>query len=427
MRCPNCGSENAPDSRFCGVCGMQQTVPQVGAAQQRLAPTAKIPDDAPLAPPTRPVAAISPIAGVNYSPPSMPPQAAPGLAPAGQAGLTTRPGGHSAPPRVSTEQPVSRPIEQYGAPHRKPSREFDSATPTAQGKRQTPQPMPATAPPSDPRRAAIEDGPRRRPQVSSASVSFSAPAAHRPLGLIALVLFIDLGLAGAGAFLLAKGLEKPEKAPPTAIEKKTEAPGAPSAANANAATAVVSAEPIAPAPSAPTNAATTPPAATAATTTPTTATTAATAPTSAAARSTRASAQPTTTRAASTTPSTSASSSGPVTAPSGPVTSPSGATTDSPSAQPAAVQPPSTASEIEVLARSSAANFARCKGDAAVAGSIQIAFQVNPDGWLSGTAAIDNTTGNAELANCLVRVINGWRVSPFQGARMSFVRPFSYP
>jgi hypothetical protein len=32
------------------------------------------------------------------------------------------------------------------------------------------------------------------------------PPASAPLGLIAFVLFLDLALAGAGAFLLAKGL-----------------------------------------------------------------------------------------------------------------------------------------------------------------------------------------------------------------------------
>ncbi|HUJ57401.1 MAG TPA: zinc-ribbon domain-containing protein [Kofleriaceae bacterium] len=42
MRCPSCGTENAPDSRFCGGCGAR-----LGASGPRVAPTAKISDDAP--------------------------------------------------------------------------------------------------------------------------------------------------------------------------------------------------------------------------------------------------------------------------------------------------------------------------------------------------------------------------------------------
>src|SRR5688572_16392253 len=91
MRCPKCGTENAPDSRFCGVCGAMQ--PSLPPQQQRLAPTAKISDDAPIAAPTRPVHPVPP--AVSYAPPSMP---APGLAPPQQAGLATKPGGHAAPP-----------------------------------------------------------------------------------------------------------------------------------------------------------------------------------------------------------------------------------------------------------------------------------------------------------------------------------------
>jgi len=42
MRCPTCGTENVPDSRFCGACGAKLT-----PAENRVAPTEKIPDDAP--------------------------------------------------------------------------------------------------------------------------------------------------------------------------------------------------------------------------------------------------------------------------------------------------------------------------------------------------------------------------------------------
>jgi hypothetical protein len=61
-----------------------------------------------------------------------------------------------------------------------------------------------------------------------------------------------------------------------------------------------------------------------------------------------------------------------------------------------------------------------------VAGSIDVALQVLPDGSVINVAAVENTTGNAALASCLVRIISGWRVSPFEGNPMSFVRPFTY-
>src|ERR1700760_2523072 len=40
MRCPSCGTENAPDSRFCGGCGAR-----FGPPSARVAPTQKISDD----------------------------------------------------------------------------------------------------------------------------------------------------------------------------------------------------------------------------------------------------------------------------------------------------------------------------------------------------------------------------------------------
>src|SRR5262245_53907187 len=40
MRCPSCGTDNAPDSRFCGGCGAR-----FGTSASRVAPTQKISDD----------------------------------------------------------------------------------------------------------------------------------------------------------------------------------------------------------------------------------------------------------------------------------------------------------------------------------------------------------------------------------------------
>lgn len=401
MRCPKCGTENTPDSRFCGVCGLQQTPPA------RLAPTAKIPDDAPLAPPTRQVAPITPVAGVSYSPPSMPPHHA--LAAPQQAGLSTKPGGHLAPPRTSGEQAHVRPSGNYGQVQQRPSQGFDSITPTAQHRQ-------LTSRPSGPQPAASRpSGPQRAPIASNASMSFSAGAQGRPLGLIAIVLIVDVGLAGAGAFLLAKGMSKPKAA--EKADKKTEAVpvgGAPEGVAAAPVRSAVTATPLLE-PGTETGAATETAAATA-----TEAEDAGAATTTTAARkATRTTTATTTTTPATTTTATTATSPGPLTSP-GPITSPSTDVDPVPAAQ------PSTDSEINSLAARSKASFDRCRSDQPASGSVDIAFRVNPDGTVANAAAVANTTNDDELAACLVRIISGWRVSPFEGNAMSFVRPFTY-
>ncbi len=392
MRCPKCGSDNAPDSRFCGVCGLPQS---------KLAPTTKISDDAPFAPPTRSVQPISPVAGVSYSPPSMPPQNVAGLAPQQQAGLTTRPGGHAAPPRTGDHGQVrpSGDYQQVRPSGQAPGRQsFDSITPTG---RQERTPMPdASQRPSGQRSLA------HAPMASSPSMSFSA-APSRPLGLIAIVLVIDLALAGTGAALLAKGMSSPAaskaEAKP-APDKKSELP-APSA------TAVAAASPTAPSPA--TAVVTATPVEPAA------------APAAAAPESARVE----TAAAARSKRSPTAASTGPVTSPSAvssgaPVPVTSIPTTPVPTAP---VQPLSTAAQIDTLANQSAMAFQRCRGDQTPAGAITIAFNVQPDGSVANAASVENTTGNDELGACLARVIGGWRVSAFQGNTMSFVRPFHYP
>src|ERR1700733_3828767 len=71
MRCPACNTENTPDSRFCGGCGAKLAV-----AEPRVAPTAKIPDDAPFQTPAPGAYAVShaPPGPISYAPPSMPPR-----------------------------------------------------------------------------------------------------------------------------------------------------------------------------------------------------------------------------------------------------------------------------------------------------------------------------------------------------------------
>jgi hypothetical protein len=54
---------------------------------------------------------------------------------------------------------------------------------------------------------------RATPEASNASLSFAAPQGRSSTGLIVFVLLVDLALAGAGAFLLAKGLATPDAKP----------------------------------------------------------------------------------------------------------------------------------------------------------------------------------------------------------------------
>lgn len=317
-----------------------------------------MPDDAPYAPPTRPVTPITPVAGVSYSPPSMPPQ--PG-------GLVTKPGGHVAPPRSSGEAQVVRPSGNYNQVANRPMGSDDSVAPTVQRK-SSQRPLSQT------------------PQASNASMSFSKPAGHRPLGLIAIVLVLDLGLAGSGAFLLAKGMAK---ARPVKVDKKTDKTQAPTAPSSSASAAA-----------APTTAPTTvAPSAVAVAAAP-----AARADSAAARVKPRGQAEP-----------------------AGPITSPSEGVPVTAVPTTAVPPPTSTSAEVQSLGTRSSAGFEHCRGDQPVVGTIEIAFLVQPDGSIAKADTATNTTGNAELATCLARVIGSWRVSPFQGNTMSFVRPFSYP
>ena len=166
MRCPTCGTENEPDSRFCGVCGAKLT-----PAANRVAPTAKIPDDAP----------FPPHYGGGYStgPASIPPNQ-----------------------QFAVAAPASIPPNTYQAP--------GYVTAPAQQRSSGPQ--------SSPPRAV----PMREP-----SMSMPAMPPRPRWGLILLVLVLDAGLASAGALMLAKGLAKPDvvetaPAPTPAPAKKAE-------------------------------------------------------------------------------------------------------------------------------------------------------------------------------------------------------------
>ncbi|HET9992327.1 MAG TPA: AgmX/PglI C-terminal domain-containing protein [Kofleriaceae bacterium] len=163
MRCPTCGTENTPDSRFCGGCGAK-LVPEVS----RVAPTAKISDDAPFPPQRYP----TPVPAQPYAysgPASIPPTNTPA----------------SIPPN---NNPASIPPNTYQAP---------------QG--------PASIPPNTYRAPSI---PPTNAGYASREPSMSMPAMPQTRwGLISIVLLLDIGLAAAGAVMLQKGLARPDPAP----------------------------------------------------------------------------------------------------------------------------------------------------------------------------------------------------------------------
>jgi hypothetical protein len=274
-------------------------------------------------------------------------------------------------------------------------------------------------------------------RVSNPSLSFTPPS--RPLGLIAFVLFIDLGLAGAGAYLLAKGLAKDDRPAPSepAGVQNSEAP-AESGAEATAAAAAAPSDP-APSPIEPPAAAAAAPASdaddlpaapTLADATPVDEPKLAanarravpdrTSPpaTRAAATATAATTAPTTT-AATTTPKAVATAT--------PTTTPTTSSVSGAPEDPYGAEQVSPQVEIDRLAARSKGAFDRCRQDAgAIHGGITIAFRVLADGRIGNAVAVENTTGDAQLASCLVATIGTWRVSPHDGAPLSFMRSFQY-
>ena len=177
MRCPTCGTENVPDSRFCGACGAKLT-----PAESRVAPTAKIPDDAPFP------------AHYGSSQPSP-------FAPSYQSGPA------SIPPSNHASGPASIPPNSYQAPNYNPGPASIPPNTYQSPAYQAPASIPPTSqkPPSVPPQTygRVQPAPAREP-------SLSMPAIRRPRwGLIIFILLLDLGLAAAGAVMLQKGLAKP--------------------------------------------------------------------------------------------------------------------------------------------------------------------------------------------------------------------------
>lgn len=260
-----------------------------------------------------------------------------------------------------------------------------------------------------------------------ASSSFVVPP-RRPIGLMVLVLIVDLGLAATGGVLLSKGLATKDdkksdaKTEPAPVEKKSslETPSVPAAAAAAAPkaddraafAAVLTPEPT---------------------------------PTAAARESPKrdkAPARPGSDllKTPDAKPVTKPADAKPVTKPdeakpaeAKPVTKPDEPKPDSKPVTGVPAEPqdpykaPNTEQEIDAAAARSSAAFNRCAADASAHGAIKVAFQVRYDGRVINAAAVENTTGNAELARCLVAEISSWHVSAHNGTTINLVRPFTYP
>ncbi|MDB4952958.1 MAG: hypothetical protein JWO36_527 [Myxococcales bacterium] len=88
---------------------------------------------------------------------------------------------------------------------------------------------------------------------------------------------------------------------------------------------------------------------------------------------------------------------------------------------------PSVAAQVNSKAITASGVFLLCHNNAGpVHGSIQIAFQVLADGHVARVAAVENTTGSAQLASCLANTIASWTFPPHTGEAAEFVRPFKY-
>jgi hypothetical protein len=94
---------------------------------------------------------------------------------------------------------------------------------------------------------------------------------------------------------------------------------------------------------------------------------------------------------------------------------------------PYAAAPSSVAADVNAKAAGSSGVFLLCHNTAGeVHGTIQIAFQVLPDGHVSHVSAVENTTGSGQLASCLANTISSWTFPPHTGDATEFVRPFKY-
>ena len=340
MRCPSCGTENAPDSRFCGGCGAR-------LEPARVAPTVKLHDDARM--PTPVPGAIN-LGNLPTPPPGSMSYSGPASIPPTNNGASIPPTNH----RLASQPPASQPP---------PS--------------QPPLSQPPLSQPPGPRRASTPV-----PDALS-SPSLSMMPAKRSGAMIAVILVLDLALAAAGGALLVKGLAKPK---PADAKPASAAPHAQAAAAPTpAAVAVTSAAPAG----------------------------------SAAAPEPPPPSDKTVAREAKKKPTAAKDIKKKADVPLDPYAG----------AAPPAAGTDQTA-EIDAQARESFGAFRRCFTDAIhgspIHGDIRIAFVVQPDGHVSHSSPVVNTTGSDALASCLAQTIGAWTFAPHSGPAASYERPFNY-
>jgi len=207
MRCPSCGTQNEPDSRFCGGCGARLS--------GTLAPTQKIQADAQ-------VVAAQPAPG-----PRTPQRHAGGQGPELQPASQAQPSAQQVAQRqalASAQQAVQRPPPAVSTPQ--PAQRQPSVQQVAQRQPSAQRAVPAGGPQPAQRSSSAAPGayvaPRSTPHEAATAAVGSSPrrsmdeaiaVPKRNWGLIAVVLVFDLGLAAAGAYLLNEGLSAGQSEP----------------------------------------------------------------------------------------------------------------------------------------------------------------------------------------------------------------------
>ena len=207
-------------------------------------------------------------------------------------------------------------------------------------------------------------------------------------GLILFLLVLDVGLAGAGALLLQKGLSKPE-----ATTEKIEPKAAP--AKAAPAKAAGSAAPV-------------------------------TAPQPGLAASVNAIAQ--TAQTAQTAPAAPLADAAPAPAPSAQKKAALFGKAKGGSPEDPYDAKASLPGEIELASARSKEDLEKCQTSepGTPHGRLDIAFTIERDGSVSRVNAANDTTGSATLAPCLISVIRQWTFASHPASSANFVRPFLY-
>jgi hypothetical protein len=195
MRCPSCGTENAPDSRFCGGCGARLT-----ASTQRVAPTQKISDEASF---PQPPFTAPPGHGAHVLARAETARVVPTPAPYAPGGPVVAPASVPEPPRaISPLMRVPEPPRAISPPMRvlEPPRAISSPPPAVYA-----HPPAASVPSPNSSVEPVQPRPRTAQAIDDPSLSMPI-VARRPWGLILIVLVIDIGLALAGVWMLSQGL-----------------------------------------------------------------------------------------------------------------------------------------------------------------------------------------------------------------------------